>query len=332
MLLKILKSKGVLKIELRKDYVLDRWVIIASERKKRPRDFAKKTKQKKGSCVFCPGNEKLTPDELGRIEMDGKWVMRWFSNKFPFVLPEGNPEIRSANKFFTYSDAYGMHEMIVDVREHDKRLEEMPDEHMLAFLKLCSARITELGKLDGIKYVLVFKNWGMEAGASLAHSHTQVVAYNKVPYIVAEKARAVKAYRSCPYCEIIGIEINGKRRAFENKSFACFAPYASRFNYEAWIFPKKHIKSIAEMSDEELGDLGEILKKVLLKLNELGLPYNFFMHNSPANENLHFHIGVCPRSAVWGGFEIAGNDVINSVSPEDAAEFYRGESFEKDNP
>jgi len=315
----------VVKIELRKDYILDRWVIIASERKKRPREFKKTKSKKEEICYFCPGNENLTPKETGRIEKNNKWIIRWFPNKFPAVDLKGNPEIRCANEYFTYSDAFGIHEVIVETPNHNKQLADLTEEHIKKVLKVYAKRIKELSKTAGTKYVLIFKNEGMEAGTSLIHSHTQLMTYNKIPVLVEDEVNASKTYRTCPYCEIISIEKNSYRRVFENDNFVSFTPYASRFNYEIWIFPKEHIRSITEMDETKLGDLASMLKKILLKLKEINLSYNFFLHYAPDEKDLHFHIEVCPRLAVWAGFELATNATINSVSPEDAAKFYRGE-------
>jgi len=312
-------------MELRKDYILDRWVIIASERKKRPREFKKIKAKKEEICYFCPGNENLTPAETGRIKKDGQWIIRWFPNKFPAVSHEGSPSIRSANKYFTYADAFGIHELIVETPDHDKQLADLSEERIKEILKVYANRITELSKTDGTKYVIVFKNEGMEAGTSLVHSHTQVVTYNKIPVLVEEEVNAARTYGTCPYCEIINIEKNSYRRVFENNNFVSFTPYASRFNYEIWIFPKEHIKNITEMDEVKLEDLASILKKILMKLKEMNLPYNFFLHYAPDGKDLHFHIEICPRLSTWAGFELSTGETINSVSPEDAAKFYRGE-------
>jgi len=315
----------LVKIELRKDYILDRWVIIASERKKRPREFKKNKAKKEGICYFCPGNEDLTPKETGRIEKNNKWIIRWFPNKFPAVSHEGNPEIKCANEYFTYADAFGIHEIIVETPDHNKQLADLTEEHIKEVLKVYANRVRELSKIDSTKYVLIFKNEGMEAGTSLIHSHTQLMTYNKIPKLVEDEVNASRTYRTCPYCEIINIEKNSYRRVFENNSFVSFTPYASRFNYEIWIFPKEHIKNITEMNEKKLLDLASMLKKILLKLKKINLPYNFFLHYAPEGKDLHFHIEICPRLATWAGFELATNATINSVSPEDAAKFYRGE-------
>ena len=119
------------------------------------------------------------------------------------------------------------------------------------------------------------------------------------------------------------MKTKSKRKIFETKNVVAFAPFASRFNYEAWIFVKQHKKTMEELEENELEDIAAALKKILVKLKKINASYNFFIHYSPEKENLHFHIEVTPRIATWGGFELSTNAIINSVLPEDAARFYR---------
>lgn len=314
-------------MEFRKDYVLDRWVYLATERRKRPREFkAEKKEENSKSCAFCPGHEKETPPEKGRIKENGKWTIRWFNNLYAALEKKGDYKVKTENTFFTYSNSWGEHEVIVETPRHKEQLWDLDAEKIKKILDIYNNRIQELEKLEGIKYVDVFKNHGLEAGTSLVHSHTQVMALSKVPKLVRRKVKAIKKFgEECPYCSIVEIEMKGERRCFESNSFAAFCPYASRFNYEIWVFPKKHVTRMDKLGDEELLDLADIMKKILLKIKELNASYNFFLQYSPEKENLHFHIEFTPRIARWGGFEHSSETIINSVSPEDAAKFYRGE-------
>lgn len=307
----------------RKDYILDRWVYYATERRKRPRELKSAAiKDETKICYFCPSNEHLTPPEIGRVEYKGSWKMRWFLNKFPAVEKKGSSKIKS-RKFLSESDSYGIHEVIVETQHHKSQLADLPIQQIRELLEVIKFRIKDLSKLKNINYVDVFKNHGKEAGTSLLHSHTQVMALTQIPSLVMEEAEAVKRHKRCPYCEIIKIESKSKRKIFETKNIVAFAPFASRFNYEAWIFTKQHKKTIEELEENELEDLAISLKKIITKLKKINVSYNFFIHYSPEKENLHFHIEVTPRIATWGGFEISTNAVINSVLPEDAARFYR---------
>jgi UDPglucose--hexose-1-phosphate uridylyltransferase len=314
-------------MELRKDYLLDRWVVISEARKKRPHEFKKEVKEDVSVCYFCPGNENLTPPEISRVEENGKWKIRVFPNKFSAVAKEGNPEIKTDNKYYTYASAYGSHEVIVETPEHNKSLAHLSEQDISRVLKVYSERVSALSKEPFVKYVSVFKNHGREAGASIIHSHSQVVSLNMIPPLVFQEMHAVRKYSSCPFCEIIENEKRSYRRCFENDEFVAFTPYASRFNYEIWILPKKHILSFTDFDEKKYFDLASILKKILLRLDSIDSPYNLLIHYSPEGGDLHFHIEIAPRLATWAGFEFEDEITINSVSPEDAAKFYRGEEY-----
>ena len=309
--------------EIRKDYILDRWVIISSGRGKRPRQFKKLEASHVEVDYFAPGNESMTPPEIGRTGTKKKWKMRWFANKFAALQPEGQADIRTDNRYFTYSGNFGHHEVVVEDPSIRKQLADLPAKDIEKLLEVYRDRIDDLSNEQNIKYVCVFKNHGRQGGTSIFHTHSQVMALNHVPKDVRDEVEASKKFGKCPYCDIINIEKESLRRCFENDDFVAFTPYASRFNYEIWIFPKTHIRTLGDV--QNLGSLAEIMKKVLKKLKSIGADYNYYVHYSPEGEDLHFHIEVAPRIATWAGFELGSGDVINSVSPEDAAKFYRGE-------
>lgn len=311
---------------IRKDYILDRWVYYSTERKKRPRDFKSiEVKSNSKACYFCPSNEHMTPPEIGRVEYKGSWKIRWFLNKFPAVEKKGNPKLKQ-KKYFLEGLSYGIHEVVVETNHHKSQLWDLPISHIREVLEVCKFRISYLGKLKGIKYVDVFKNHGKDAGTSLLHSHTQVMALPQIPSLVMEKIKAVKNYKHCPYCDIIKLESKSKRKIFETRNVIAFAPFASRFNYEAWIFTKLHKRTMEELEENELMDLAIALKKIIAKLKKINVSYNFYIHYSPEKENIHFHIEITPRIATWGGFELSTNAIINSVMPEEAARFYRSKN------
>jgi len=311
-------------MELRRDYILDRWVVISEDRSRRPREFKKQEKVKEGkTCYFCPGNENLTPPEISRVEKHGKWTVRVFPNKFPIVTEQGNPEAKTDNSFYTYASAYGRHEVIAETPYHNRQMSDLSEEELFTVFKVYAERIKALQSLDKTKYVVLFKNHGREAGTSIVHSHTQIMSYARVPKLVEEEVDAAKKFDGCPYCRIIESEKGSHRRCFENNAFIAFCPYASRFNYEIWVFPKKHCRNMTELNEGELKDLAGIMHKILKKLKHLGVAYNFILHYSPEGEDLHFHIEVLPRHGKWAGFEFLTGTVVNSVTPENAAEFYR---------
>ena len=274
----------------------------------------------KEKCFFCPGNEHLTPPEIGRIVKNHGWQMRWFENKFAALKPEGEPAPKIKNRFFTSAASYGKHEVIVETPHHEKQLAELPIEEVEQVMRVYAQRILELEKIPHVKYVNIFKNHGPKGGTSLVHSHSQVMAMAKLPSSVMEKVMATRKFVECPYCKVIEVEKKSERRCFENEEFVAFCPYASRFNFEIWIFPKKHLTRLEQVNFRKLA---EILSKVLRKIHELSVSYNMILHYAPRETNLHFHIEICPRIATWAGFELGTNIVINSVAPEDAARYYR---------
>lgn len=315
--------------ELRKDYILDEWVIIASARGKRPHEF----KAEEGgavsgkSCFFCPGNEDKTPEEIYRLEdKKGGWKVRVFPNKFPAETLEGQHEIQTHNKYYTFSSSYGEHEVVVETPDHKKQLWDLSVKEYIDILKVFDMRIRELEKLPNIKYVNVFKNHGSKAGTSLVHSHSQIIACNILNQNVEQEMKAIKNYDSCPYCEIIESEKKSDRRCFENNGFVAFCPYASKFNFELWILPKKHITRLEQLDEQGYKDLAELYRKALKKLKKLNASYNTFFHYSPDSGNLHLRLVIAPRMSVRAGFEFSTDILITAMPPEEAAKFYRGET------
>ena len=310
-------------MELRKDYFLDRWVILSTVRGVRPDDFEEEEiKENNKKCFFCPGSEKNTPPEIGRLEKDGKWYVRWFPNKFAITAREGDSEIKD-HGFFKFSAGFGEHEIIVELPEHNKQLHEVSIEHLTNVLKVYAERIKELDTRN--EYVTLFKNYGREAGISLIHSHTQICSVNIVPPEVVEKVEKSHDGDKCLYCDVLFIEKGSDRRVHENNSFVSFCPYASRFNYELWIMPKDHIKRLEDLEDKQFKELAEVLMSAIKKLGEKKIPYNFYFYYSPKGQDLHLHIELVPRLAKWGGFELSTGIIVNHVLPEEAAKWYRDE-------
>ena len=311
--------------ELRKDYILEKYVIIATERAKRPHEFIQPVHEKKPKIdMFAPGMEEKTPGELYRYpENEKEWQIRVFHNKFPAVENKGESLVKTDNIFFTFSDNFGFHEVIVDSRNIDEDLSDVSEEHFIWLLKTFRERIISHTNNSKIKYVSIFKNHGPKAGTSILHSHCQLLAYNIIPQRIQEKEDACARHGKCPYCEIIQIEKNSLRRCYETNSAVAFAPYASRFPLEIWLFPKKHMLNIIDFTQDEFKDFAHILKQVLLKLKTLNASYNFYLQYGI--KDMHFHIEIIPRLTTWAGFEFSTDTVINPTPPEDAAKFYRGE-------
>ena len=309
--------------ELRKDYILERYVIIATDRGKRPHQFkTKEAESKEEVDYFAPGNESKTPSEIERVpDGKGSWKLRVFPNMFAATKPEGDYNIKTDNEFYTYSSAYGYHEIIVETPDK-RQLWDLSKDEIKTVLELIKKRFNAIKSKDGIKYVCLFKNHKQEAGCSIAHSHFQLISTNHIPCIIQEKIDAVKRLGGDPYDKIIAREKDSYRRAFENNSIIAFCPYASRFPFELLILPKQYASDINSVN---LDDLSEVLQKTLAKLKDLNAPFNMVFHYSPTQKDgLRFQIEVLPRLATWAGFEFFGT-IINTMPPEEAAKFYRGE-------
>jgi UDPglucose--hexose-1-phosphate uridylyltransferase len=241
--------------ELRKDPIVGRWVIISTDRAKRPTDFVREQmKMKGGFCPFCYGNESKTPPEIlayrphhnggpGPKDSPG-WTIRVVPNKFPALGIEGNIN-RRAEGMFDRMNGIGAHEVIIETPDHAASLATMPPKRIEDTLWAFRDRILDLKQDKRFKYILIFKNHGEAAGASLEHPHSQLIALPILPRLVVEELEGAKQYyiykERCVFCDIIRQEMeNGLRVVGENDQFLTIAPYAPRFPFETWILPKRH--------------------------------------------------------------------------------------------
>ncbi|MEM3031227.1 MAG: galactose-1-phosphate uridylyltransferase [Candidatus Micrarchaeia archaeon] len=324
--------------ELRWDPLLKRGVIIAKNRAKRPTDFIqKKAVAEEGVCFFCPGNEHLTPPEIARVEASppyrflpappdvasgrtpatkGGWLLRVFPNKFNATSLD-------------FPAAYGTHEIIVETPDHASTMSELPAEHIARVIDVYCERTNALRENKKIRYVSIFKNEGREAGASLRHTHTQLISQDVVPPAVDEEISANKAFAekhgSCYFCAARRLEAD--RIVFEDEHFFAFCPFASRFHFETWFVAKRHAGQLTDLTDEERFSLARALKTILSRLDAMlnRPPYNFHLHTAPlaGGPSYHFHLELTPRLAVWAGYEFCTGLYINSLPPEEAARALR---------
>ncbi len=336
---KVKKQEEILPVysnnEIREDYVLGFKVLIAENRSLRPENFKEeKSKFKKTKDYFAPGFEKYTPKEIGRIGTEKKWLIRWFENKFPLFNPNIEEKKVKYNPLYQSQPAKGFHEIIVGTPNKNKELEDFSQKQIEDLLKVYASEVERLHSDKKIKYVLVFKNRGLKAGASINHEHTQIVALPFIPPRVDDKMTASNRYfrtrKKCIYCELLNEEKKSERLVFENKSFVVITPYASRFNFETHIFSKAHKTSFKEFLPKDFEDLSEALLFVLKRLKKLNLDYNIILYYEPQtkaykekNSGLHFHLEVLPRRQVWAGFELGSGIFVNEVSPETAAKFFK---------
>ena len=324
--------------ELRKDPVSGRWVIISIERGKRPSDFGMRVSPKKGGfCAFCNGNERTTPPEILAFRTDGSkpdtpgWTLRVVSNKFP-ALNVGGDLDRKGDGIFDKMNGVGAHEVIIESPEHNLTLSTMPLKSVEDALWAFHQRITDLKNDKRIKYVLVFKNEGDDAGASLEHTHSQLIGLPIVPQLVEEEINHAKQYHEykerCIFCDIIDQEAADKTRIIsENEDFIVLAPFAPRSPFETMILPKKHASSFAPNGSFML--LAEILQRTLKQIDKVldMPPYNLMIHTSPfeneTNDYYHWHIEILPKLTKIAGFEWGSGFYMNPTPPEEAAKFLR---------
>jgi len=302
------------KSEFRKDYFLDRFVLITPGRAKRPEELHEnESAEHLDACDFCP--EKLNySNVIDRIGHGKKWQVISIKNIFPALTMDNKK-------------AFGSQEVIIETPEHNMPFALLSSDQIESVLKLHIKRMKKIEQDGKIRYILGFKNHGARAGASREHSHSQIFASALLPPQIEKEMSAAKIYReknkSCPYCLIAKKETKGPRKIFADKNVVAFAPYASQYHYEAWIMTKDHLADITQLDQVRIKSLVQILKKILLKINNLKLPYNFFFYKIVGYDNGHFVLKVQPRGSVWAGIELASGIVLNSVSPEEAAKLYR---------
>ena len=337
--------------ELRKDYLLDRWVVIATERSRRPTDLSKPkaAPAKTDTCPMCVGNENMTPPavmlyikENGEIkrsqdpptgERRKNWLVRVIPNLYPAFSPPKQPvDTAKIIKSDYLWDAVGHHEVIIESPNHgeDPADAELPQLELV--IKAYVDRFRELNAKPYVKYVSIFRNHGLEAGASLSHAHSQIIASPMVPTTVREEQKASQTFYEdhgkCIFCDIIEGETQGPRLISEDEDFVVLAPYASINPMEFWILPKRHASNILNLSTAELAAFAKTLKGSLKALKDLvnDPPYNYGIHLSldpEAQDSYHWHLEVYPKLATWAGFEKSTGCYINTVTPETAAESLR---------
>jgi UDPglucose--hexose-1-phosphate uridylyltransferase len=326
--------------ELRRDPVIGRWVIISTERSRRPAGFSS-LRENQGTvpCPFCPGNESKTPPEISVVAPRGRtpntpgWTTRVVPNKFPALQIEGDLH-RSGEDLFDRMDGLGAHEVIVETEDHNRQLENLDEKHVTDVLLSWRDRIVDLKKDPRFEYILVFKNRGAAAGASLAHAHSQLIATPMVPIRVKQELRGAEEYFEqkgrCIFCQILKAEMEKKDRLVEvNDDFAVITPFASRFPFEMWILPRAHASDFEGTSEAQLRSLSRTLKSVIGRLNNVldNPPYNFIIHTGPLKSNklahFHWHIELMPKIVHTAGFEWGAGFYINPTPPEQAAQYLR---------
>ena len=336
--------------QLRKDPIVDQWVVVAAERGHRPTDFKPEAEPPSGGfCPFCPGNENRTPPEIMAIGRNGTapdtpgWKVRVIPNKFPALAIEGGLN-RQGYGMFDMMNGVGAHEVIVESPDHQWHLAEAPLEEIRDVFVAYRERILDLQRDPRFRYSLVFRNYGLRAGASLAHPHSQLISIAVMPRRVKDELKAARDYfahkERCIFCDIINQEMMlNERVVAQNEHFIALSPFAARFPYELNVFPRRHRHDYTRMNDEEIWGLAHIMRNVLKRVKEtLNNPaYNFMLHTAPYPNprpgrpeywgtielDFHWHIEIVPRLTRVAGFEWGTGFYINPVAPEASTQVLR---------
>jgi len=344
--------------ELRRDPILGRWNIIAEGRSGRPSDFNRDVKEEpEPFCPFDGGHEDKTPAEVlayrdpgGEPNSPG-WRVRVVPNKFPALRIEGALD-KTGVGMYDRMHGIGAHEVIIETPEHLTTPTQLSPEHFAEVITAYKDRLSDLVGDERFKFGIVFKNVGAAAGASLKHTHSQLIVTPFVPNVIVRELRGSLEYfnyrERCIFCDIVRQEReHGVRVVVDDPDFLVFEPFASRFPFETWVVPTRHDSQFERIRPHEIARLAEVLLNTLTRLESVleDPPYNYIIHSAPFNahdaevfrgvlgpppltedgglEHYHWHIEIIPRLTKVAGFEWGTGLYINPVSPETAAEYLR---------
>jgi UDPglucose--hexose-1-phosphate uridylyltransferase len=332
--------------ELRQNFFTKEWVIIATERAKRPEELATHRPPQSvpsfvESCPFCPGNENKTPPEIMRFPANGSdpWAVRVIPNKFAALSPEVQPT-RSLQHLRRRINGFGFHEVIIDSPDHASPLALLPEAHVARILGVFKERYNALNIDHRISHVTIFKNHGTDAGASMAHPHSQLIATPVIPSQVRHRLHeALRHYDDageCMFCHMVEREVEDQTRiVLKSELFVAMEVFASATPFATHIFPLRHMATFGEISAAEIADLARVLRTLLAKLY-IGLEnpdLNFTIRSGPSDyvgaRHFHWYVSVIPRLTRVAGFELGSGMFINTLLPESAAEFLRNVNAQK---
>jgi len=314
----------------------------------RPTDLGRRDlepeEQAPADCPFCAGNESLTPPELHREWNEGSWAVRVVTNKYAALRAYTEVDRRTNGGLFERLNGHGAHEVVIETPHHSKRMQDLPVEQVRRVIDAYIARLVALQKDPSHRYVQLFKNHGKEAGASLQHPHTQIVATPIVPPEVRNALNIARAYyerkKRCLYCDLMLAEIRSSERLVEeDDGYVVWAPYASRFPFELVLCPRAHSHDFTQLDDDQRWGLARMLRRTLMRLTLLlgDIPYNLVLETSPnaspragkpeywktLPEDYHWRIAILPRLTRVAGFEWGTGLHINPMPPEKAAGYLR---------
>ena len=334
-------------------------VLVATARSMRPRKeeglTPRDSREHVAQCPFCKGNEFKTPPTIAAYPNEEQWEIRVVENLFPVL---GNDSAGSNLVFGLQQaiDGYGKHEVVIDHVRHGIAIHEMEPAHLVNLFSLYQDRLKALyASSDRIKYVLVFKNFGPAAGASIAHTHSQIIAMPVVPQnLMSEVAHSSHYYQKnhqCIFCSLIDEALTFETTIYDRNSgevkrkinvrqyivdqgerFIAIKPFASRYEWELHILPLQHQSDFLHATKEDFADFAAVLHRSMARLDKVigGAQYNFFLHSQPkgagfedCQASYHWHLEICPRTSIPTGFELGSGLFVNTISPEDAAEQLR---------
>jgi UDPglucose--hexose-1-phosphate uridylyltransferase len=329
--------------EIRQNIITRQWVIIATERARRPDEFkAEGGRQVQPAhlptCPFCPGNEEKTPPETFRLPAEGDWQVRVFPNKFAALSQEGKL-VRVNEGIRRTISGVGIHEVIVETPDHSTTLALLGEHEVERVVETYLRRYDAVLKDERVEQVTLFKNHGRQAGTSLEHPHSQLIGTPIIPTEIRERLEtALEFYDDngrCIFCFTLAEECReGLRVVEENDHFVAFLPFAALSPFHIWIFPKRHCASFGCIEDAEADSLARILRRLLHRLHTgLNDPdYNFVIRTAPKESEqvryYHWYVSVVPRVSRVAGFELGSGMFINVARPEDSAAFLRGVSVD----
>ncbi|MCR4337370.1 MAG: galactose-1-phosphate uridylyltransferase [Candidatus Omnitrophica bacterium] len=329
--------------QLRRDPVVGRWVIVEDEKNALgPEHYEKEdhSLKERAICQFCPGRENQTPPEVDAIREHGShpnssgWFARVVSNKFPALRIEGELNKRGSG-VYDISNGIGAHEVLIETPDHDKNLADLSVEEVERVIRLYQNRSNSLARDKRFKYIMIFKNYGRSAGASVEHAHSQVIALPMIPKYVAQELEGAEEYYQrrgkCIFCDMLRQEEEEQERIFaQNEGFLAFCPFVPRYPFETWILPKEHLFEFGEMTEKGRWQLAEVLKDVLLRIKKVlqDPSYNFYLHVAPINFDkkfgfYHWHIEIVPKLTREAGYEWGSGFYVVRTPPRLAAKYLR---------
>ncbi|MEZ5355069.1 MAG: galactose-1-phosphate uridylyltransferase [Bryobacteraceae bacterium] len=325
--------------ELRQDPATKDWVIVATERMKRPHEFRRAEPRPllaghDPRCPFCRGNEAKTPGEVLSVQGESGWAVRVVPNKFAALVPGGETNRELAGGFFRQMAGVGHHEVVIETPTHNRFFARMEVGELARVLVAYRDRYNSLREDRAVKLIVIFKNHGESAGTSLVHPHSQIVASPVVPPYVRRKCeeslRYYDATGRCLHADIFAAERDAVSRVIaENGHFFVFHPFASRAPFETWIAPLRFRPSFGQVDQEELSALAAVLRDTLAGLSDLlnDPDFNFVIHSAPVGEEdeeyFCWHLQIVPRLTQIAGFEIGSGMYITTASPEQTARAMR---------